>query len=128
MNVKVWFVIHVPCFKYNLRLNNTPQLQNNQPLILSFKKTKTKNIILLNIQYSSGEYGIFQVLVIMTPTWGERGHLDLLRFPRHRNVSRHPPVCASLCLSDIWYSFFADGFQILRYGDYGQDLELINAS
>ena len=33
MKVKVWLVVHVPWFKYNLKLDNTQQLQNNQPLI-----------------------------------------------------------------------------------------------
>ena len=35
MKVKVWLVVHVPCFKYNSKLDNIQQLRNNHPLIVS---------------------------------------------------------------------------------------------
>ena len=52
--------------------------------------------------------------------WGEGGHLDLLWFPvTQMCVGVH--VCARLCLRSISYG----DFQMLRYGDHGQGLELI---
>ena len=74
---EVWLV--VPCFKYiilNIKLYNTLQLQNNQPLILSpifyrFLKNK-ETYFLLDIQYTSGEYGTFQVLVSVKKSFNNR--------------------------------------------------------
>ena len=61
---------------------------------------------------------------------GEGGHLDLLWFPVTQIcVGVHPCLHPCLCQSLFtWYfqQFFADGFQILRYGDHEQGLELIN--
>ena len=58
---------------------------------------------------------------------GGGGHLDLLWFPvTWMRVGVHPSVrihlCQIKCLRIISYSSFADGFQILRYGDHRQDL------
>ena len=59
---------------------------------------------------------------------GERRHLDLLWVPVTQIcVDVRPRLCQSL-FTQYFRQFFADGFQILRYGEHGQDLELINFS
>ena len=53
--------------------------------------------------------------------WGEGGHLDLLWFPitqiRVNVIHFHPRLCKTLFMR-YFLQFLADGFQILRYGDY----------
>ena len=65
-------------------------------------------------------------LLLLCPLhpWGEGGHLNLLWFP----VTQ---MCVGIRLCQMLFTrnflqFFVNGFQILRYGDHGQDLELIN--
>ena len=83
-----------------------------------------------------GQDSLFPNYVPSCP-WGEGGYLDLLHgFPSPKCVVSHHPFVAvrpavHLCQTlFMWYflEFFANGFQILWYGDHGLDLELINLS
>ena len=57
---------------------------------------------------------------------GKGGHLDLLWLPvTQMCVCVRPCLCQSL-FAQYFLQFFANGFQILKYGDHGKDLELIN--
>ena len=61
---------------------------------------------------------------------GEGGHLDLLWFPVTQmciGVHQSLSICARL-FTQYFLQFFANGVQILRYGDHLQDLELITFS
>ena len=68
---------------------------------------------------------------------GEGGYLDLLWFPITQmcvsvcqSIRPHPSACV-LCqtlFTRYFLQFFTNGFQIHRYADHGQDLELISCS
>ena len=67
-----------------------------------------------------------------------RGNLDLLWFPvihicvavhphqsMHRAIHVHPRPSVPDLIYAIFPTVFTSGFQIVRYGDHGQDLEMI---
>ena len=76
--------------------------------------------------------------------WGKGGHLDLLWFPVTQMCVRdhlrpsgtnaavaqprmwHKRECGQSLFTLYFLQFFTNGFHIRRYGDHGQDLELIN--
>ena len=67
-------------------------------------------------------------LIMSPPPLGQGGYLDWLWFPvTPMCVGIRVHMCQTLF---TWYflQFFTNCFQILRYGDQGEDLELINFS
>ena len=74
------------------------------------------------------------LFIFMSPLhpWGEGGHLDLLWFPVTQmcfSVHPRPRPCLHLyqtLFTQYFLQYITNGFQILRYCDHRQDLELNN--
>ena len=71
---------------------------------------------------------IFVSIILSPRPWGEGGHLDLLLFPiTQMCVGVRPcPSVPDFVYTRYFLQFFTNGFQFLKYGDHGQDLESIN--
>ena len=56
--------------------------------------------------------------------WGKGGHLNLLLFPVTQMCAGVCPHLYQTLFTQYFLQVFTNGFQIHRYGDHGQDLEL----
>ena len=89
-------------------------------------KLKRPGLVLTN-QAMYGDLTIFVWLTkyLCPPPPGARGSSTFTVVSRP-----HPSASASTSVSEFVYAIFpavfADGFQILRHGEHGQDLEMIN--